>query len=282
MARRAPTPSARLQICSRPSATTATTSSISPATKITFPAETAMTRSTPMARTTNFTATPAMTRSALRRIEPALRRHRQRRLCRRQQQRRRDRKHRRRYRHCLCDGSLPAVGQRGKFVLQGSADFQAYGNGQTNAIYGNAGNNILNGGPAPTPCSAAPATTFISSTIPAMRYSRIPARDPTRFSPPRTSGCRRTWKTWCCKAAPTCRATATARRTRFMAIPETTFWTAAPAPTPMVGGAGNDTYFVDDANDTVFENANEGTDVVFYRPFRAVGQPGDPGAARRR
>src|SRR5262245_40770854 len=31
-------------------------------------------------------------------------------------------------------------------VLQGSADLQAYGNGSSNAIYGNAGNNILDGG----------------------------------------------------------------------------------------------------------------------------------------
>src|SRR5262245_54770883 len=31
-------------------------------------------------------------------------------------------------------------------VLQGSADLQAYGNGGSNAIYGNAGNNILDGG----------------------------------------------------------------------------------------------------------------------------------------
>ena len=31
----------------------------------------------------------------------------------------------------------------------------------------------------------------------------------------------------------------------------------------MVGGAGNDTYFVDDAADTVFENASEGVDSVF-------------------
>jgi Ca2+-binding RTX toxin-like protein len=30
----------------------------------------------------------------------------------------------------------------------------------------------------------------------------------------------------------------------------------------MVGGAGNDTYFVDNSNDVVFENANEGSDAV--------------------
>jgi hypothetical protein len=31
----------------------------------------------------------------------------------------------------------------------------------------------------------------------------------------------------------------------------------------MVGGAGNDTYFVDDPGDSAFESANEGNDSVF-------------------
>ena len=34
-------------------------------------------------------------------------------------------------------------------ILQGSADLQGYGNGLVNSIYGNAGNNILNGNTAP-------------------------------------------------------------------------------------------------------------------------------------
>ena len=33
----------------------------------------------------------------------------------------------------------------------------------------------------------------------------------------------------------------------------------------MVGGAGNDTYFVDNAGDTVFEYVNEGTDTCLPR-----------------
>ena len=149
-------------------------------------------------------------------------------------------------------------------VLQGSADLQGYGNGLVNVIYGNTGNNLLDGGsPAPTSWSAAPATTPISSTTPATRRSRTPARATTRCFRPPTTGWRRTWKRLCCRAAPTCRATATTRRTRSTATPATTCSTAPAAPTSWMGGIGNDTYFVDNGLDQVVENPGAGTDVVF-------------------
>ena len=45
---------------------------------------------------------------------------------------------------------------------------------------------------------------------------------------------------------------------RCTATPATICSTAMPAPTSMFGGAGDDTYFVDNAVDAVIENANEG------------------------
>ena len=148
-------------------------------------------------------------------------------------------------------------------VLQGSADLQGYGNAGVNALYGNAGNNLLDGGAGADAMSAGPATTSTSSTTPAISCSRIPARAPTRSFRRPTSGCRRTWRTWCCKGVPTCRATATARRTRSTATPASNLLNGEGGADIMLGGAGNDVYFVDNVGDLVFENLNEGTDAVF-------------------
>ena len=49
----------------------------------------------------------------------------------------------------------------------------------------------------------------------------------------------------------------------------------------MIGGAGNDVYFVDNASDVVFENPGEGTDAVFSTAhFGLAAERGNPGPAR--
>ena len=54
-------------------------------------------------------------------------------------------------------------------ALQGSADLQGYGNADANMLIGNAGTISSTATPVPTSCSAAPATTRTSSTMPAIR-----------------------------------------------------------------------------------------------------------------
>ena len=51
----------------------------------------------------------------------------------------------------------------------------------------------------------------------------------------------------------------------------------------MSGGAGNDTYFVDNISDEMIENPGEGNDAVFcLRRLQADGECGEPDAAGRR
>ena len=66
--------------------------------------------------------------------------------------------------------------------------------------------------------------------MPATPPPRALIRAPTRCSRARTSPCPRTWRPWCCKGSPTCRATATISRTRSSATPAAICSTAAPAP----------------------------------------------------
>ena len=80
------------------------------------------------------------------RRRPDVRRSGQRQLLRRQCRRRGRRECQRGHRHRLFDRQLPLSANVENLVLQGGADLQGYGNSLGNAIYGNAGNNMLDGG----------------------------------------------------------------------------------------------------------------------------------------
>ena len=122
-------------------------------------------------------------------------------------------------------------------VLQGIADLQGYGNGLVNVIYGNTGNNLLNGFASADLMvgGAGNDTYFVDDTSDAA--FEVPARATTRCFRRPTMGWLRTWKLSCCKAAPTCRVTATTRRTRSTATPAITCSTAPAVPTPWWAGS---------------------------------------------
>ena len=99
-------------------------------------------------------------------------------------------------------------------------------------IYGNAGNNILDGGAgADVMVGGAGNDTYFVDNVGDVVIENAGEGNDAVFSTAHY-GLSANVETWCCKAAPTCRATATARRTRSSATAATTCSTAAPAPTP--------------------------------------------------
>ena len=97
-------------------------------------------------------------------------------------------------------------------VLQGGADLQAYGNSAVNAIFGNTGSNILDGGAGADAMSGGAGNDayFVDNISDADdRESRRGQRH--RLFDGRLQRCRPMSTTSSCKAALTCRATATAQ-----------------------------------------------------------------------
>ena len=115
-------------------------------------------------------------------------------------------------------------------VLQGAADLQGFGNGSANTIFGTSGNNLIDGraGADVMAGGLGDDTYFVDNIADAVIEG--PVRAPTRCSPRSTTDFPTTWRRWCCRAPPTCRASATARPTRSSATAATTSSTGAPAP----------------------------------------------------
>ncbi len=107
-------------------------------------------------------------------------------------------------------------------ILQGTADLQGYGNAQSNAIYGNSGNNLIDGrGGADTMTGGAGNDAYFVENA-ADAVFEMSTRAMTRSFRPRTSACREMSRTLFYRATRACRATATPRATRSMAIPAAT------------------------------------------------------------
>jgi Ca2+-binding RTX toxin-like protein len=111
-------------------------------------------------------------------------------------------------------------------VLQGSADLQGYGNNQANTLYGNAGNNLINGaGGADTMIGGLGNDTYFVDD-PATSSSKMRTRAAMRCSPRSAIPCRRALRPWCCRAPATSTAPAMSSPTTSTAIPATTRSTA--------------------------------------------------------
>ena len=159
----------------------------------------------------------------------------QRHLCRRQHQRRGDRECcRRRHRHGRCRRSITRLGAelrkpdaarqcRPAGLRQRTRPTRSPATTGSNVLDGGAGADTMTGG-------AGNDTYFVDNAGDAVIENASEGNDTVYASIDYRLAAN--VETWSCRAAPTCRATATAWRTRSSATAATTCSTAAPAPTP--------------------------------------------------
>ena len=148
-------------------------------------------------------------------------------------------------------------------VLQGSADWQAYGNGGSNAIYGNAGNNLVDGGAGVDGMYglAGNDVYFVDNPGDAVIENPGGGND-TVFA---TAHFRLSADVeyLVLQGSADLQGYGNDLGNLIYGNSGNNLLDGAGGADGMVGGAGNDVYFVDNAGDMVAENPNEGTDAVF-------------------
>jgi Ca2+-binding RTX toxin-like protein len=136
-------------------------------------------------------------------------------------------------------------------VLQGSADLQAYGNGLSNAISGNAGNNILNGNDVYFADNGGDAAVENANegtdTVYATADFRLSANVENLIL----------------QGTAHLQGYGNGLANTLYGNAGDNFLDADAGADIMIGGAGNDVYVVDDGGDQVMESANAGNDTVY-------------------
>ena len=148
-------------------------------------------------------------------------------------------------------------------ILLGSADLQGYGNNQVNTIYGNAGNNLLNGaGGADLMVGGAGDDTYFVDDISDSAFESPGEGNDAVFSTVHY-GLAADVETLVLQGSADLQGYGSNQANTLYGNTGNNLLNGAGGADTMLGGADDDTYFVDDAGDVVFENPGEGTDAVF-------------------
>jgi microcystin-dependent protein len=147
-------------------------------------------------------------------------------------------------------------------VLQGSADLQGYGNDLANALYGNTGNNLLNGGTgADIMFGGLGNDTYFVDGGDGVIENTGEGTD-TVFSTTHYALSANV-ENLVLQGSADLQGYGNSQVNTLYGGTGNNLLNGEGGADTMIGGAGDDVYFVDDPGDLVFENVNEGTDAVF-------------------
>jgi trimeric autotransporter adhesin len=148
-------------------------------------------------------------------------------------------------------------------ILQGSADLQGYGSSLSNVIYGNSGNNLLDGGGGVDLMvgGAGDDTYFVDD--PGDAAFEVAGEGNDAVFSTANYGLSADVETLVLQGSADLQGYGNNQANTLYGNAGNNLINGAGGADTMIGGLGNDTYFVDDPGDIVLENANEGSDAVF-------------------
>src|SRR5262245_3554726 len=148
-------------------------------------------------------------------------------------------------------------------ILQGSADLQGFGNGLANVIYGNAGSNLIDGGAGIDLMVGGPGNDTYFVDDPSDSAFEVANQGNDTVLTTANYHLAADVENLVLQGSANLQGYGNNQANVIYGNAGNNLINGAGGIDRMVGGAGNDTYFVDDPSDSSFEAAGEGNDAVF-------------------